>query len=121
MSRLRAPLALLFAALLPGLAHAQPPLGRLFFSPAERVAMDRGTDHTENPADSAPRVLNGIVRRSNGKATVWIDGKPETRRLPSANAAVIETPAGTWQRLKVGESTDASVNESPKIRIEPPR
>ena len=113
--------ALMFAAAvaLPAPAHAQSALGRLFFSPAERAALDRDTDTPSDAAESTPRTLNGIVRRSDGKATVWIDGQPQTRQLPSANAAPVEAPDGQWRRLKVGESTDGAAHDAPpKIRIE---
>src|SRR5712692_642583 len=54
-------------------------LGRLFFTPAERNALDAGkfTATRERPALRGPRsvTLNGVVRRSDGEFTVWVNGQ----------------------------------------------
>ena len=54
-------------------------LGRLFFTPAERNALDAGkfTATRERPALRGPRsvTLNGVVKRSDGQFTVWVNGK----------------------------------------------
>ncbi|QID18794.1 hypothetical protein G3580_14895 [Nitrogeniibacter mangrovi] len=101
-------------------ALAQGPLGRLFFTPEEREAMDRNpTGALAAPTKAAPRTLDGIVRRSDGKATVWIDGLPQPSHLPSPDAAPVEADDGRWLRLKVGESTETGHEaEAPRIRIE---
>ena len=71
-------------------------LGRLFFSPAERVALERARHaQPEVSAEAAPEpeiadvilepvadepeitetvTVNGYVRRSNGPETVWVNG-----------------------------------------------
>jgi len=57
-------------------------LGTLFFTPAEREQMDRQR-RGEPAATAAPReagshAVTGYVKRSDGRATVWIDGRPVT-------------------------------------------
>lgn len=79
-------LALLAAGLLPVAAtHAAPSeLGRLFYSPAQRAQLEaarqRDTTHPTAPAarDEAPPPVHydGIVIRSDGKTTRWVNGKP---------------------------------------------
>jgi hypothetical protein len=102
-------------------ALADTALGRLFFTPAERAALDRAPADGEPMAQRTPRTLNGVVRRSDGQGTVWIDGKPQPRQLNSAQSITVETPDGDARRLKVGESTDMRAADTPLIRIEPHR
>jgi len=115
---LRHAILLLVIGATPGMANAAAPLGRLFFTPAERAVLDRAPAAGELKAQNAPRTLNGIVRRSDGQATVWIDGKPQALRLNSTGSVPVETGDGDTQRLKVGESTDTPPPARPMIRIE---
>lgn len=73
-------------AILPSLAAAQEiTLGRLFFTPQERAALDRerlkaGMPTPQAAEDALPAesiTLTGHVRRSSGKSTVWLNGKPQ--------------------------------------------
>lgn len=54
-------------------------LGTLFFTPAEREQLDRlrrGEPAEEAPAASAAsHQVTGYVQRSDGRDTVWIDGR----------------------------------------------
>lgn len=54
-------------------------LGRLFYTPEQRARLDR-QDVAEPQAEveqpREPRRVDGLVRRSGGPATVWIDGEP---------------------------------------------
>jgi len=100
---------------------AQPALGRLFFTPAERAALDRAPADAQASAEPTSRTLNGIVRRSDGQGTVWIDGKPQVRRLAGTGRVAVKAANGDEQGLKVGESTDMSADDAPMIRIEPGR
>lgn len=62
------------------------PLGRLFYTPPQRAQLDlarsqrsRATLANESTeAQSVPEVVtvNGAVRRSDGKSTIWINNKP---------------------------------------------
>ena len=82
-------------------AAAEVELGTLFFSPAERSAMDRlrrGENITTG--NSADAMVNGYIKRSDGVNTVWIDGKPfrtDAERL----ARVHELPIGTASRVQI--------------------
>lgn len=83
---------------------AEQPLGRLFYTPQERSNMDHRPVAREDTATATQMVINGRIRRSDGKTTAWINGEitPEattdTHRVPSA-------PHRT-HALKVGESID---------------
>ena len=109
-----------------GEAPAAEPLGRLFFTPAERTRLDvarsqksRGTpaSEQEEPAP-VPEVVTygGIVRRDDGKTTVWInnrtvnDGKaadrlPVASRVRPDGSINLEVPQTNRSvNLKVGQS-----------------
>lgn len=54
------------------------PLGRLFFTPEERLSLDRQRQYrqTESQTTTAGTVtVNGLVRRSDGKVTTWVNGE----------------------------------------------
>lgn len=96
----------LFAVLLAfiGTCEAQD-VGRLFFTPEQRAALDarRKARVPDRPA-AAPVVaspttrLDGFVRRSDGRNTVWVNGE-------SLDDAGPEAP-----RIEAGRSTDARVS-----------
>lgn len=84
---MRRPLLLLAALLCLPTAQAQE-LGKLFFTPAERAALDHERQRSgmpENANGGAPAfpgnlTLDGYVRRSGGRSTVWINGQPQYGR-----------------------------------------
>ena len=130
---------ILFAILLAllgcaGGVHAQQALGRLFFTPEERVRLDASRKEAlanaarpkaETPA-AAPRpapvarvlTLNGIVQRSDGESTVWVNGKPVSQRgggpavapgsVGADTAGLVLPESGRRVRLKVGQSVEAN-------------
>lgn len=71
--------ALIIAAAMPSPARSQE-LGRLFFTPEQRQMLDRQRlsqteARQEIPIPEDPTLtINGIVTRSSGKRTVWING-----------------------------------------------
>lgn len=90
-------------------------LGRLFFTPEQRAMLDlaRRTQPTAAQGADAPSdgvTLSGIVTRSDGRQTVWINGRPQpagvaTGRSPAS--ASIPLPGGGGQvRLRVGQTLD---------------
>lgn len=92
-------------------------LGRLFFTPEQRAMLDlaRRTQSTTAPSGDTGSdgvTLSGIVTRSDGRQTVWINGRPQpagvaTSRSPSS--ASIPLPGGGGQvRLRVGQTLDPS-------------
>ncbi|HSQ04177.1 MAG TPA: hypothetical protein VLN59_09085 [Burkholderiales bacterium] len=83
MNRAVALLAALILA--PGMACAADPLGRLFYTPAQRTQLDTARNHrtptsvVESPIEAPPAppalTYSGVVRRSDGKSTVWINNR----------------------------------------------
>ena len=85
---MRPDLAIALAALLAAAPANAVELGKLFHTPEEREALDkrrRGEPEAAPSAGSAakPRVT-GFVRRSDGRNTVWIDGRPVPTASPRA-------------------------------------
>ncbi|MFM9437468.1 hypothetical protein ACFDR9_004556 [Janthinobacterium sp. CG_23.3] len=141
--RLRARLSLslslsLALALACGAAQAaSAPLGRLFATPAERAQLDARRDGhagagapaaapappaaaVESAPAPAPTTLDGVVRRSGGKSTVWLNQMPQREaddRLgadPAAAALSLQLPSGQTVILKPGQSyhpDDGTVRE----------
>jgi hypothetical protein len=70
---------LIAAALAAAGAHAEA-LGTLFYTPAERDQLDRERRGEEVSPGAAPlsreHAITGYVQRSDGRGTVWIDGRP---------------------------------------------
>lgn len=102
-------------------------LGRLFFTPERRQALDR--QRLYNIPDSAPAAeepvltLNGIVKRSSGKRTTWINGVAQHDdenlvgvRVVPGQARPADTrlqEAGTRPiPLNVGDSLHRGTNEA---------
>ena len=90
-------------------AHTAEPLGRLFFTQAQRNALDAGK-HVRtsqiSPA-SAVRVpqevkLNGVVTRSDGESTVWVNGRALDKRPDSGVNATASGSDPATARLKLG-------------------
>ena len=100
------PLLLLFLALGQSAAWAQPePLGRLFFTPQQRAALDRqrqlNPNFLANATDADTSLtINGEVRRSNGRSTRWINGEAQWNgTAPAARVPVGDTfHPGTGER-----------------------
>jgi hypothetical protein len=121
------------------LAADTPPLGRLFLTPTDRAALDAVRQNSKPPekiikpsekgdeeasAESAPVAslpivtIHGFVKRSDGKSTVWVNGKPmqekssskdlEVGRLQgNTNQVPIKIPStGQTVILKAGQSYD---------------
>ena len=96
------------------------PLGRLFFTPAQRSVLDSGKQVTKPvPTVPAPRTvhLSGVVTRSDAESTVWINGtayhdaSPDGVQVKTDRAApestAIRIPGKTARiRVKVGQRLD---------------
>lgn len=110
---------LLVLTALPCGAVAQEKIGRLFFTPEQRVRLE----HLANKPEGETTVIisdkvqvNGIVQRNGGSRVVWINGIPQSQK--GANGILVErdiTPdsvqvkilsTGNSVRLKVGQSID---------------
>ena len=83
-------------------------LDTLFYSPAQRASIV-GARQSQSGASVLGTVqqLTGVVRRSGGKSTVWVNGTPmqegaaKTPPVQGVDAVV------NGKRLQVGESVDA--------------
>ena len=119
MKTVRALLVLLVLA--PSLSTAQE-LGRLFFTPEQREALDarRKARVPDKPAAaivvSPTTRVDGFVKRSGGPSTVWVNGEalPEgtgdaPRIAPSMSVSVGE--GGRRTALKPGEVLDRGTGE----------
>ncbi len=122
---------LLLPALLACQLHAAPAtaqqLGRLFFTPEQRAALDarraaRLPDKPAAAAESPTTRVAGYVRRSSGKSTVWVDGEPlpeglqlEGLRVRRGNDPTKVTVSvgedGRRVELRVGETLDRGTGE----------
>jgi hypothetical protein len=86
---------------LPAMAQQQEPLGRLFFTPAQRSSLDvarsqrarttLATERTEEQAAPQEQTITygGMVRRSDGGSTVWLNGRPVHERETIGGATVV--------------------------------
>lgn len=75
-------------------ADSTPPLGRLFYSPEMRKALQRqrqlNLQEVRSLEGSSMR-LDGIVVRSSGKSTVWINNRPQTESAQETGVAAAVT------------------------------
>jgi hypothetical protein len=112
--------ALLAGSIIPAFGMAAEPLGRLFFTPAQRSVLDAGkTVATQAPVVPAPRTvhLTGVVTRSDAENTVWINGTAYHDASPAGvqiktdrsapESTAIRVPGKTaTTRVKVGQQVD---------------
>jgi hypothetical protein len=117
-----------------GLAAAAE-IGRMFFTPAQRAALDAarkqnvrveiGNEETERqptaPSAAAPVAqtvrLNGMIQRSDGKDTVWLNNKPVTdRKSGGMNFSTNRNDARIKLQLPDGgRSMDLKVGQTAEI------
>lgn len=79
-------------------------LGRLFFTPQQRVLLERGQQpDTGRPDIIDSLTVNGIVQKHGGKRTVWINGVPQLAGSSDERApeSVPVTVPGQSQPVKV--------------------
>jgi hypothetical protein len=120
-------LALVGAA--PHTRAAEPEIGRLFFTPAERAALETARKHNINaeqlaaeaskkPAAPKPQdvTVSGVVMRSDGQSFAWVNGKSvegqtgdglRVRHTAQPNKVVVYDPdKGRMVQVKVGQRAD---------------
>jgi len=102
------------------------PLGRLFFTPGQRAMLDRQRQSgvLENYLDileAGTLKLGGLVKRSDGKTTVWVNGValhdiPSSSgikvRLAPRGQALLGVGSEPAIRLRVGETFDRASGET---------
>lgn len=116
-------------------AYAQE-VGRLFFTPEQRAALDarRKARVPDKPAPtrvvSPTTRLDGYVRRSDGRSTVWVNGTSADEATPQSDGRVSVSVGESRARvrLKPGEVLDRGSGEvsdvlgsSGEIRVRPAR
>lgn len=91
-------------------AFAEEALGRLFFTPERRQTLDRQRQFNIQEKQETPEdptfTIDGVVIRSNGKRTVWVNGKPLGENDPSSDVSV--APARKNPGLVVIQAGDSS-------------
>jgi hypothetical protein len=106
------------------------PLGRLFFTPEQRALLDTARRTMPMNAGSAAETpsapdfsLKGIVTRSDGKRSIWVNGRVEQGvARPGAqdrNQVQIQLPSGEV-KLKVGQSIDPATGQVTENYRRPP-
>lgn len=117
-------LAVVCVTMLASSAGAENALGRLFFTPEKRAALER------NRAVKAPQAqqiedttlsLDGVVRRSDGVGTAWINGRAHHVGEPrhgvaiglhaDATGATVSVGAQAPSRLRVGETVNRGTGD----------
>ncbi len=110
MSRLSGFALALLALVSSATQAAEEELGRLFFTPQQRAALDAGrriasekisAAKPSNPGGLREVELNGIITRSDGERTVWVNGKAYHDRPPQGMRVNIDPrkPASAQVRL----------------------
>lgn len=89
---LAAALLLAMACCIPA-SRADEALGRLFFSPERRKDLDRLRQMkqlgNEAPEVSPALTINGLLTRSNGQRTSWVNGVARNENEASASIVVV--------------------------------
>jgi len=126
------PCLLLMTAAMPTPAPAaqQERLGRLFFTPAQRSSLDvarnqraRAALATENPEQEAAPVsqtitYGGLVRRGDGRTTVWLNNQPVRDTDPAGAGAVVSRVRPDGSIVLQAPQSGRSVNLKPGQSVE---
>ena len=113
-------------------AFAAQPVGRLFFTPAERAQLDvmRTQKPSAQQAAAAPPpeprptsqtiTYSGIVRRNDGKSTLWLNNKPVDEKDALSGLAISGRvrPDGavTFQNPETGARIDLKVGQRAELQ-----
>jgi len=123
-------LAVVLGAVAAPAARAQDGMGRLFFSPAQRAQLDTARQRNvrapiagEQPEEAQPLpqevTVNGMIRRNDGRTTVWLNnkmvapdaqsvaGSVEVRPRRDGSVTLALPQSGRSVDLKVGQSVEA--------------
>lgn len=88
-------------------------VGRLFFTPERRIALERqrlSKVRDAEPGEGATLSLDGVVARSSGKTTVWINGRPQNE-ADAANTGI----AARVSRRKPGTAVVSAGDDAPAL------
>jgi hypothetical protein len=104
-------LASIVTVLLPSFADSAETLGRLFFTPERRAALERQRQYSVQEAEALQGEsvsLDGVVKRSSGRSTIWVNGRAQHDVGNGTGIANGEQPALS---LRVGESANRTTGE----------
>lgn len=93
-------------------------LGRLFFSPGQRQELERRrTLNIQATVVTREDLVNatGVVTRSSGKSTIWLNGRPQDDVRKDQESSRITVELGDGQppiSLKVGETLEMGKGQS---------
>jgi hypothetical protein len=107
-----------------GHAWAEP-LGKLFFTPERRAALERQRQlniQETRTLEGSSVSLDGIVTRSSGKTTVWVNQRPQNENSSGTGVTTAVSPTDPTHAvvtpgeepsasLKVGESINRATRE----------
>lgn len=112
-------------------APADP--GRLFFTPAQRAQLEATRTRNAAPpgpgqqasSDSAPPPLryDGVVIRSDGKTTRWVDGKPQPgpSAVPGLKPGQIRVDGKVYEPYQVLRPVAPDASPGEPAEESPPR
>ncbi len=125
-------------------AAAALPMRRMFFTPAERAALDESRRRPAIVAAAEPKplppapefvTLDGVVRRSDGTTTVWLNNRllegkrtaeglevTNSRRTPGTGNVTVRVPqAGRSVDMRVGQQLDVTSGKvQERYQLAPP-
>lgn len=113
--------------LLATLAAAVPAgeLGRLFYSPQQRRLIDANrplgdvSSGQETVAAQDGVALRGVLRRRDGKTTLWLnDTMQAAGAAPNAAQTLVTLPDGSRVPMKVGDKWQAGALQPPKVTVQ---
>ncbi len=105
-------------------------LGRLFFTPERRQMLDRQRQLNLQERQEAPEAstltINGVVARSSGKRTVWVNGVAQEEKSVSGEfnvihnrknpeKIVVQTGGATSTTARVGDTVSRNTGETANI------
>ena len=106
-----------FAAGFPDAAAAQE-LGRLFFTPQQRLELDRRREaniqESATTTVESSMTVNGHVARSSGKTTTWINGVPQYDSVRTRDPSRITVGGSEGEPpvdLRIGQTLDKTRGE----------
>lgn len=111
--------------LLTGAAHAAEQLGRLFLTPERRQQLERQREYNiqeQKTLEGSTVKLDGVVVRSSGRKTVWINGHQQHDNHNDLGVAASVSPrtpgvanivdgGGKTVRLRVGQEVNRATQE----------
>ena len=128
LARLLCALALM-ATLCPP-ASADEELGRLFFTPERRQTLDRQRElniqETQEIPEDPTFTINGVVTRSSGKRTVWINGVAQNEKETQSGVSVtpsrkepgkvmVQSGDGPVANAKAGDTVNRNTGETTNL------